>query len=85
MSVTIDLSLVAAARDVLDYTTEDIEYLHDEKFNGKFDAMRRIENLRELDRLEFQCHSCGYWKPQRENATPKHSAWTCKECDADGT
>lgn len=80
-----DLHLVSAARDVLDYTTEDIEHLDDEKFNGKFaPLLDSVEMRRELDKLCFQCNFCSYWKPQRENGTPDASTWTCKECVTDG-
>lgn len=80
------LHLAAQAVSILDYTTEDITHLLDEKFNGKYDAViDNLEFLRNIDRVEFQCNFCSYWKPQRENGTPDASTWTCKECLTDGT
>lgn len=74
--------LAAHAANKLDYTTDSLEELRerDEEIDAIADDMTFC---RELDRLEFCCVCCGYWKPQRENGTPNASEWKCQECVRD--
>lgn len=39
--------------------------------------------LRIIDGRIFCCAQCGYWQPQRDNATPNGQNWICKECHRD--
>lgn len=80
-----DPSLAAALVKLLDYTTDDLNEVCEREGNERFENVPNdIEVLREIDRLEFQCVFCGWWKPQRENATPDGAQWACKECVASG-
>lgn len=75
------ISLAAALAGKLDYTTEDLEGFCEREGNERFaDCPNNLAVLREVDRIEFQCAFCSYWKPQRENATLNASQWYCLEC-----
>lgn len=71
--------LAARAANKLDYTTDSLEELceRDEEIDAVRDDMAF---LKELDRIEFCCVQCGYWKPQRENGTPNATEWKCQDC-----
>lgn len=79
MSDTVALAAEVAAK--LDYTTEDLELFLTEEGNEKFAAcINNKDFYKALDRIEFQCNECHYWKPVRENATPDAHIWQCQEC-----
>lgn len=79
------IAIAAALAGKLDYTTDDLEEFCQREGNERFeDCPNNRDVLTALDRIEFQCTFCSYWKPQRENATPNGSQWYCQECKKDG-
>lgn len=80
------IHLAACLAEKLDYTTDDLEEFCGREGNEKFeDCPNNRDVLIALDRIEFQCAFCHYWKPQRENATPDDAQWYCQECKQDGS
>jgi hypothetical protein len=63
----------------LEYTTDTLEHLAELDPRIAEVADDR-EFLKMLDSIVFCCVSCGWWKRQRENATPDAAEWKCVEC-----
>lgn len=79
------LALAGQAAERLNYTTEDLAMFCEKEGNEKFEGCDSNRDFcRHLDTIIFMCVQCGWWKPQRENATPNASEWACQECVKDG-
>lgn len=75
------IALAAEVAHRLDYTTDDLAEFCQREGNEKYDGLdNNLDFCAALDILEFQCKTCSYWKPQRENATPDGGQWQCREC-----
>lgn len=73
------IALAGEAAEKLNYTTMGLTEFCEthEKFATCED---NIDFCKALDLIIFMCKDCGWWKPQRENATPNASEWQCQEC-----
>lgn len=59
-----------------------------EKLLGYGDKDHEVAELAQdeclvLDKIVFECCTCGWWFRQCDNATPNASEWECKECHAE--
>lgn len=81
------IALAGAAAEKLNYTTIDLAEFCSTEGNEKFEGCDdNLDFCKALDLIIFMCKDCGWWKPQRENATPNASEWQCQECfDEDHT
>lgn len=74
---TITLAVEAAMK--LEYTTDTLDHLTD--LDPRIAEVADDDDfLKMLDSIVFCCRDCGWWKRQRENATPDAAEWVCKEC-----
>ena len=73
------LGLAAHAAEKLEHTTDSLETLAD-RDEAIAEVVDGVAFLKYLDRIVFCCASCGYWKRQRENATPGAATCKCQEC-----
>lgn len=75
------VTLAAEVAHKLDYTTDDLREFCDSEGNERYvECPDNMDFCKALDIIEFQCVTCSYWKPQRENATPNAGEWQCQEC-----
>lgn len=74
-------TLAYEVAEKLDNTTDDLsEFCHREGNEKYAECDDNMDFLKRFDALIFMCTSCGWWKRQRENATPDASEWQCQEC-----
>lgn len=79
------LALAGRAAARLDHTTDDLAEFCSREGNEQFEGCDDNHDFcKHLDTMIFLCVCCGWWKPQRENATPDASEWACQECVTDG-
>lgn len=78
------LALAARAAEILEYTEGELGAVadHDAEIAEVMDSK---EFRQHLDSMIFCCTKCGWWKRQRENATPDgfRKEWVCQECVSD--
>jgi hypothetical protein len=73
------LALAARAAGKLEYTADTLEHIADHDAEIA-EVMYGKDFLEHFDSMIFCCVRCGWWKRQRENATPDAAEWVCQEC-----